>query len=111
MTIQQEVGGFVMEPARNVPVVAGADVLVVGGPAGFSAAVAAARSGASVCLVERYPYLGGLASGGMVLVLDDMCAGAEITVRGLCQEVIERLARRGLAIYPPEEERGHDPAM
>ena len=112
MTIQQEAGGFVMEPARNVPVVAGADVLVVGGgPAGFSSAVAAARNGASVCLVERYPYLGGLASGGMVLVLDDMCAGAEITVRGLCQEVIERLARRGLAVYPPEEERGHDPAM
>jgi hypothetical protein len=25
--------------------------------------------------------------------------------------VIERLARRGLAVYPPEEERGHAPAM
>jgi len=24
--------------------------------------------------VERYPYLGGLASGGMVLVLDDICS-------------------------------------
>ena len=106
MTIQQEVGGFVTEPARNVPVVAGADVLVVGGgPAGFSSAVAAARNGASVCLVERYPYLGGLASGGMVLVLDDMCNGPEISVRGLCSEMVERMERIGLCVVPPESER------
>ena len=100
------------EPARTLPVATRADVAVVGGgPAGFSAAVAAARQGASVCLIERYPYLGGLASGGMVLVLDDMCAGAEITVRGICAELIDRMHARGLAVYPPEHERGHDPAM
>ena len=100
------------EAARTLPVVARADVVVVGGgPAGFSAAVAAARQGASVCLVERYPYLGGLASGGMVLVLDDMCAGAEITVRGICGELIDRMAVRGDAVYPSDAERGHDPAM
>ena len=56
---------LIYEPARDVPVVSRADiVVVVRGPAGFSAAMAAARNGASVCLVERYPYLGGLASGG-----------------------------------------------
>ena len=100
------------EAARTLRVVSRADVVVVGGgPAGFSAAVAAARQGASVCLVERYPYLGGLASGGMVLVLDDMCAGAEITVRGICGELIDRMAARGDAVYPPDAERGHDPAM
>ena len=102
----------ISEPGRRVPVATRADVVVVGGgPAGMCAAVAAARQGASVCLVERYPYLGGLASGGMVLVLDDMCAGSEITVRGLCAELVERMRVRGLAIYPPEAERGHDPAM
>ena len=101
----------IQEPAGTIPIVARADIVVVGGgPAGFSAAVAAARNGASVCLLERYPYLGGLASGGMVLVLDDMCAGSEITVRGLCQEMIDRMAAHGLAVYPPEHERGHDPA-
>ena len=100
------------EAARTLRVASRADVVVVGGgPAGFSAAVAAARQGASVCLVERYPYLGGLASGGMVLVLDDMCAGAEITVRGICGELIDRMAARGDAVYPPDAERGHDPAM
>jgi glycine/D-amino acid oxidase-like deaminating enzyme len=100
------------EPGRDLKVATKADVVVVGGgPAGFSAAVAAARQGAKVCLVERYPYLGGLASGGMVLVLDDMCAGAEITVRGICGELVERMRVRGDAVYPPEGERGHDPAM
>jgi hypothetical protein len=100
------------EPTRDLRVAGRADVVVVGGgPAGFSAAIAASRQGAKVCLIERYPYLGGLASGGMVLVLDDMCAGPEITVRGLCAEIIDRLLGRGLAVYPPEAERGHDPAM
>ena len=57
-------------------VVTRSDVVVVGGgPAGVSAAVAAARNGASVTLLERYAALGGLASGGMVLVLDDMING------------------------------------
>ena len=77
-------------------VVARTDVLVVGGgPAGFAAAIAARREGCSVTLIERYPYLGGLASGGMVLVLDDMHNGEEITVTGLCMEMIERMAKVG----------------
>ncbi len=43
------------------------DVLVVGGgAAGIAAAVAAARSGAHVVLLERYGFLGGLATAGMV---------------------------------------------
>jgi len=78
----------IAEVARTTPVVDATDVLVVGGgPAGVSAAVAAARSGARVTLVERYPYLGGLASGGMVLVLDDMVNGAEITTTGMSAQV------------------------
>jgi len=101
---------IIQEPGGSVPVVSRADVVVVGGgPAGFSAAIAAARNGAKVCLLERYPYLGGLASGGMVLVLDDMCIGKEVTVRGICQEMVDRLAVHKLAVYPPEADRGHDP--
>src|SRR3954454_22342933 len=102
----------IQESAGSVRIVARSDAVVVGGgPSCFAAAIASRRMGASVCLVERYPYLGGLASGGMVLVLDDMCAGAEITVRGICEELLERMRARGLAVYPPEHERGHDPAM
>ncbi len=97
---------FVTRPAAEAPVVATSDVVVVGGgPAGLSAAVSAARNGASVTLVERYPYLGGLASGGMVLVLDDMHNDTEISVRGLAMEIIERMHARGLCVYPPESDR------
>jgi len=95
------------EVPGSARVVAKSDVLVVGGgPAGFAAAIAAKREGCSVTLIERYPYLGGLASGGMVLVLDDMHNGEEITVTGLCMEMIERMAKVGAAVYPPPEERG-----
>jgi hypothetical protein len=103
---------FIAEPGGQVPVAAVADLVVVGGgPAGIGAAVAGARNGLKVALLERYPYLGGLASGGMVLVLDDMCNGPEVSVRGLCLEMIERMERRGLAVTPPEAERRSDPAL
>ena len=78
------------ESARETPVVGETDVLVVGGgPAGLAAAIAAARSGARVVLTERYPHLGGLASGGQVIVLDDMADLNEKTVGGLSDEIVE----------------------
>ena len=103
---------LVREPARDVKVVAQADVLVVGGgPAGTAAALAAARNGASTILLERYNHLGGLASGGMVLVLDDMWDSTfgEISVRGICLNMIERLDARGLAVFPRQDEWGISP--
>ena len=43
------------------------DVIVVGGgPGGVCAAVGAAKEGASVLLVERYGFLGGMATAGLV---------------------------------------------
>ncbi len=43
------------------------DVIVVGGgPGGVSAAVAAARNGMSVLLIERYGFAGGMATAGLV---------------------------------------------
>jgi len=103
---------WVREQARDVPVVAESDVVVVGGgPTGIAAAVAAARQGAQVTLIERYPHLGGLASGGLVLVLDDMCNGQEISVKGISQEYVDRLERLGLAVYPQEAERLSDETM
>ena len=62
----------VREPAIDIPVVEHNDVVVCGGgPAGISAAIAAARHGARVRLIEVQGALGGVWTAGMVnLILD-----------------------------------------
>lgn len=58
---------FLTEPAREIPVAVETDVIVLGaGPAGFSAAVCAAREGARVLLLEGSGDLGGTATMGLM---------------------------------------------
>ena len=56
-TTDIQVKDYVNEPAKRIPVIDSADVVVLGGgPAGVSAAVAAARTGADVLLLEKQYY-------------------------------------------------------
>ncbi len=95
-------------PEQQVPVIAECDVLVVGGgAAGMSAAIAAARQGADTILVERYGYLGGLASGGLIVLLLTLDDGdGHQVIAGQCQELVDRLHARNAAFHPPKEEWG-----
>jgi len=86
-------------------------VVVGGGPAGIAAAIAGARNGLSVTLLERYPYLGGLASGGMVLVLDTCATATRSPCAGSVSDLIERMEKMGLAVTPPEADRRSDPRV
>lgn len=73
------------------------DVVVAGsGSAGLVAAVAAAREGARTLLVERYGFLGGNLTAGMLgnfLTFHNM-RGEQI-VGGIPQEIVDRLMARG----------------
>ncbi len=102
------------EAARRTPVTRETEVLVVGGgTAGVAAAIAAARAGARVLLVERYGYLGGLATGGLIVLLLTLDDGrGHPVVGGLCQEVTERLTARGAAHHPmPGDWGSPDPSL
>ncbi len=60
MTSSASVNLRITEPARDIDVIHRTDVIVVGsGPGGLAAAIAAARTGVSVCLVERFGCFGG----------------------------------------------------
>ncbi|MDX8457891.1 FAD-dependent oxidoreductase [Mesorhizobium humile] len=91
--------GVVIEPARTISVLRECEVLVVGGgPAGTAAAVAAARAGADVVLIERYNHLGGLSTGGLVIWIDRMTDwSGELVVRGFAEDLLGRLPPSAIA--------------
>jgi len=98
---------FVNEQKRT-PVVRKVDVLVVGGgPAGFGAAVAAAKNGAETLLIERYGFLGGMLTNGLVVYLpiDKLVPLKEFGETkalqgGIIRELVDRLVDVGGAIDP-----------
>ena len=82
--------GVIGEPAREVPIVAEADVVVCGaGPAGVTAAIAAAREGAKTHLLELHGCVGGIwTSGALSWILD------HANKKGFMLELLDRLAAR-----------------
>ncbi len=98
----------IQEPARETKVSCEADVVVVGGgPGGIAAALSAARSGAHTVLIERYGYLGGMATGGLVNIIPNLSdIFGKQHIAGICQEIIDRMDARDAAHYPAREEWG-----
>lgn len=89
---------FVLQ--REVPIDRRHDVVIAGGgPAGTVAAIAAARQGVSVLLVEATGALGGMGTGGFVSSWYCMGNNVHTMVGGIVVEICEALYERG-AIEP-----------
>lgn len=82
--------------ARVIPVVANYDVVVCGGgPGGFIAALAAARGGAKTAIIERYGFLGGMATAGLVAPISVFNYNGRRIIDGYPWEFVERLQEIG----------------
>ncbi len=72
------------------------DILIAGGgPAGFAAAVSAARLGAKTLLLEGSTALGGMATMGLVTAYDPMADGVRNLAGGIMKEIMDGLWQRG----------------
>jgi len=105
-----------LEPQTVLPVYDECDVLVVGGgSAGHSAAIAAARAGCkNVILMERYGYMGGDVTGGYVVMVPKLSWYDKSFVRGIQEEWFTRLAPIPNAIMGPSLDKigkDDDPAL
>lgn len=86
----------IIEPARETPVIDSYDVIVAGGgPAGVIAAVAAARGGARTLLIERYGFVGGMATSALVTPISEFRVGGRQHIGGIPLELMRLAADLG----------------
>jgi hypothetical protein len=88
------------EPSRRTPVYGEFDVVVLGGgPAGITAAAAAARAGQRTLLVENYGFLGGMGTAAGVTNFCGLHANVHGEIRqvvhGLADELLDRMRALG----------------
>jgi len=97
------------ESPRETPVAAAVDLCVVGGSCtGVFAAVAAARLGAKVALIEANGFFGGVATASMVNIWHSTkdIKDQQQVIAGLTTEILDRLARRD-AVFTPKSAHPH----
>lgn len=100
-------GRQLQEDKREIPVAGSSDVLVCGGgPAGIGAALAAARAGASVQLIEMAGCLGGVWTVGLLTKILD----AE-NKSGIMTEMLQEFSKRGSAIAKHWKGTVYDPEI
>ena len=82
--------------SKAAPLAGSYDVVVCGGgPSGFVAAVAAARKGAKTAVIERYGFLGGMATMGYVAPISEFAFNGERVIGGIPWEFVQRLEALG----------------
>jgi FAD-dependent oxidoreductase family protein len=100
----------ISEASRTVPVAAEVDLCVVGGSCtGVFAAVAAARLGLRVAVVEQHGFFGGVATAGLVSIWHSTfdTENSRQIIAGLTTETIERLKRRNAVLEIEPTDSAH----
>jgi len=100
-------GNRLYESQREIPVAGRTHVIVCGGgPAGIAAALAAARAGAEVQLIELAGCLGGVWTAGLLTkILDTGGKG------GILAELLKRFALRGSSVAKDTSGTVYDPEV
>ncbi len=103
---ESKIGGarseFIDEPPRQTPVAHCCDICVIGGSCtGLFAAVAAARLGANVAIIENHGFFGGVATASLVNIWHSLYNTDFDTqiIAGLTEEVLHRLRKWDAVVY------------